>query len=100
MEVVMFLSVVPAPLPLQESWVLSTKVKFPQHKINQLQSVQFSGISYIHSVIQHPPLSGSKHFIAPRETLDPLSGHSPFPHFATNQLFDFMGFPILDISYK
>lgn len=81
MGVVMFLSVVPAPLPLQASWVLSTKVKFPQHKINQFQSVKFSGISYIHSVIQHPPLSGSKHFIAPKGNSGPIKRSLPIPSF-------------------
>ena len=51
-----------------------------QHKINNFIVNNSVAFKHVHSVVQPPPLSGSKTFPSPqRETPYPVSNHSPFP---------------------
>lgn len=65
----------------------------------------FSGIKYIHNIVQPLPLSSSRTFsMLQMGTLHLLSSHSPFPLCIAPgkplTCFVSMDLPVLDISYE
>lgn len=66
--------------------------------------MQFSSIYCLHSIVQPPPLSGSKTSPSPQKGTLALSSHSPYPFSSIQKAvylhFVSMDLPLLDISYE